>query len=426
MPGRLNTAVLLTASLSIGGAVYWLAEAGGADWSEAELGTIQSLSLGNLGEVPADPTNEVADDPAAAALGHRLFFDTRLSRDGSVSCATCHKPGSYFTDDLTVGIGAGVGTRHTMTVVGAAWSPWYFWDGRRDSQWSQALTPLESPEEHAGTRAEFVQLLAEDADYAASYGQIFGPLPDLTDRRRFPRHAGPLGGAEEQAAWTSMDPADRQAVNRAFANMGKALAAYQRQLRPGPSRFDVYAEALTNGKEPPGSAALTSAEVAGLRLFIGEASCVDCHNGPLFTNNEFHNTGVLPGMGQLPGMGRAAGVREARADAFNCLGAFSDDATRSCAELRFAKTSDDLVGAQRTPSLRNVSRTPPYMHAGQIASLRDVLEHYRRAEPSLVGHNEAKPLDLRQDQMRFLEAFLRTLDSGVDADDRWLAPPESG
>ena len=139
-----------------------------------------------------------------------------------------------------------------------------------------------------------------------------------------------------------------------------------------------------------------------------------------------HNTGVLPGIGQLPGKGRASGVREARNDAFNCLGAFSADPLRTCAELRFAKTSDDLVGAQRTPSLRNVSRTPPFMHAGQIDSLGEVLEHYRRAEPSLVGHNEAKPLDLRQDQMRFLEAFLKTLDGDVAADDRWLAPPDSG
>jgi cytochrome c peroxidase len=426
VPGQRNTATLLAACLLIGGSVYWLAETAGPQWSEAELDTIESLWLGNLGDVPADPTNEVADSPAAAALGHRLFFDTRLSRDGDVSCATCHKPESYFTDGLTVGIGAGVGTRHTMTVVGTAWSPWYFWDGRRDSQWSQAITPLESPAEHAGTRAEFVHLLAQDADYAAAYERIFGPLPDLTDRERFPRHASPLGSAEEQDAWSSMDPADQNAVNRAFANMGKALAAYQRHLRPGPSRFDAYARALASGRQPEDSEAFSAAEAEGLRLFIGEASCIDCHNGPLFTNNEFHNTGVLPGAGQLPGMGRATGVREAWADVFNCLGPFSADPEQSCAELRFARTGDDLVGTQRTPSLRNASRTPPFMHAGQIASLRDVLEHYRRAEPSLVGHNEAKPLDLRQDQMRFLEAFLRTLDGGVAAEDRWLKPPEPG
>jgi cytochrome c peroxidase len=421
-----NTAILLAACLLIGGLVYRLAEPTGAQWSEAELGIIESLWLGKLGEVPPDPTNEVADSPEAAALGHRLFFDKRLSRDGTVSCATCHKPESYFTDDLRVGIGAAVGTRHTMTVVGAAWSPWYFWDGRRDSQWSQALAPLESPAEHAGTRTEFVHLLADEAGYAAAYERIFGPLPDLTDGARFPRRASPLGTPEQQDAWSSMAPADQTAVNEAFANMGKALAAYQRALRPGPGRFDAYAQALARGEEPAGSAALSAAEVEGLRLFIGDASCVNCHNGPLFTNNEFHNTGVLPGVGQLPAMGRASGVREARNDAFNCLGLFSADPLRTCAELRFAKASDDLVGAQRTPSLRNVSRTPPFMHAGQIASLGDVLEHYRRAEPALVGHNEAKPLDLRQDQMRFLEAFLRTLDGDVAADDRWLAPPESG
>lgn len=426
MGGRQHTATLLAACLLIAAFVYWLAENAGAQWSDAELGAIDSLWLGNLGEVPPDPTNEVADNLAAAALGHRLFFDTRLSRNGNVSCATCHKPERYFTDDLSVGVGAGVGTRHTMTVVGAAWSPWYFWDGRRDSQWAQALSPLESQAEHAGTRGEFVHLLAEDADYAAAYQEIFGPLPDLNDGERFPRRASPLGSPEERDAWSAMEPADQEAVNRAFTNMGKALAAYQRQLRPGPSRFDAYAESLLDSEDALGNSALTAAEIEGLRLFIGEASCIDCHNGPLFTNNEFHNTGVLPGIGQLPGKGRASGVREVLTDSFNCLGPFSADLERRCAELRFAKTSDDLVGAQRTPSLRNVSRTPPYMHAGQIANLPDVLEHYRRAEPSLVGHNEAKPLDLRQDQMRFLEAFLRTLDSDVAADARWLAPPGAG
>jgi cytochrome c peroxidase len=173
----------------------------------------------------------------------------------------------------------------------------------------------------------------------------------------------------------------------------------------------------------PGTA-LSAGEQAGLRLFLNKAQCINCHNGPLFTNNAFHNTGVLPPPGELPAPGRSEGLRLAQNDPFNCLGAFSDATADQCSELRFAREGDDLIGSQRTASLRNLAHTAPYMHAGQITTLSDVIEHYNQAEESIFGHNEAKPLRLRAIEKRQLMAFLQSLNGGISATDSWLQPPD--
>ncbi len=163
-----------------------------------------------------------------------------------------------------------------MTVVGAAYSPFLFRDGRKDSLWAQALGPLENPDEHGLDRAQIVWLVGQH--YREPYEAVFGPLPDsrLTE-------AGLVD--------------DGEAVTGVFVKVGKAIAAYERQLSPGPSRFDRYVEALLSDDED-GAAVLTPDELAGLELFVGEAGCTNCHNGPLFTNHDFHNTGVsaLPGL----------------------------------------------------------------------------------------------------------------------------------
>ena len=415
-----RTVALLAFVLVVGATVWWAARSPGTTWNDTELALIDSLWLGNLPPLPADPTNAVADDPIAASLGHRLFFDPRMSANGAVSCATCHKPELQFTDGLPLGIGVTEGKRNTMGLVGVAYSAWYFWDGRKDSQWSQALGPLENELEHATTRVQAVRVLAVSPGYRADYERLFGALPDFTDSARFPVTATPLGDASAVAAWEAMTASDRELVNRAFANLGKALAAYQRRLMPGETDFDRYAAALRSGANTDQH--LSGAAQAGLKLFIGRASCVNCHNGPLLTNNEFHNTGVLPAPGQLPAMARTEAVREALNDPFNCLGPYSDDNT-ACAELLFAKASDEQIGARRTPSLRGVAETAPYMHAGQIATLEAVLDHYNLAQLSLVGHNEAKPLNLRATELRMLREFLLSLSAPIAADSRWLAPP---
>src|SRR5829696_9969344 len=144
-------------------------------WSSEERETLRSLSLASLGPLAADPSNRFGDDPRAAALGERLFSDTRLSGNGTVSCATCHLPQKDFQDGTPLGHGVGTTGRRTMPIAGTAYSPWMFWDGRKDSHWAQALGPLESPVEHGGNRTRYAHLIAEF--YAAEYTALFGPLP---------------------------------------------------------------------------------------------------------------------------------------------------------------------------------------------------------------------------------------------------------
>ena len=379
-------------------------DSGSAAWTDEELKLIASLSLDSLPAVPADPSNRVADDPGAARFGQSLFFDTRLSGNGQVACATCHLPDRQFQDDIPLGKGVGQTTRRTMPIAGMAYSPWLFWDGRKDSLWSQALGPLESPVEHGSDRTALARLVA--VHYREPYEGMFGPLPSL---ERLPEHAAPQGSAEAVAAWKAMEEGDRDAVNRVFANIGKAIAAFERKIMPGESRFDRYAAALASGAEPAANP-MTAQELEGLKLFIGKASCINCHNGPLFTDNHFHNTGVPTVPGLPEDSGRAAGALAVKTDPFNCLGPYSDAGPSDCAELRFmAADGHELMRAYKAPSLRNAASRPPYMHAGQIGTLAEVLDHYNRAPAAPAGHSELTPLGLEAEELAALEAFLRSL-----------------
>lgn len=389
------------------------------DWTYEQRQLLTSLSLSALSELPVDPSNEVADSELAAELGHRLYFDTRLSGNGSVSCASCHKPELMFTDGLPLAVGTDIGTRHTPSLVGISYSPWFYWDGRKDSQWSQALAPLESSHEHNTDRLRIARTVAEDDRYRDLYESIFGSILTIPLE---PFSATPLGNESQQTAWMELSHSQQKNINQVFSNVGKVIAAYQRKIIPGRSRFDEYIDALklssTNENE-----IYSSSEIAGLALFIGEAQCVTCHNGPLLTNNEFHNTGVLAISGQLPSMGRYDGVRAAREDPFNCLGLYSGANRSECIELRFARDNNELVGAQKTPTLRNIADTAPYMHGGQITTLTQVIEHYNEAPVSMLNHNEAKPLELRPVQLRQLEDFLLTLSAPLATEEHWLLPP---
>lgn len=391
-------------------------------WNEAEVAALRGLWIGSLPALPPDPSNTYADDPRAAKLGQKLFFDTRFSSNGEVSCGTCHQPELMFTDGLSLAEGVGTTTRKTMTIIGTAYSPWQFWDGRKDSQWAQALAPLESAVEHGSARTQYAHLIAEF--YRAEYESIFGPLPDFSDQDRFPAVAGPVDAPAARAAWESMASADRDAVTQIFVNMGKAIAAYERLIQPAPSRFDLYVEALLNGDRQAMNTALTPDEVAGLRLFIGRAECVQCHNGPLFTNNDFHNTGVPTGQGLSVDNGRASGVHLLLNDEFNCLGQWSDASEQDCAELRFVVSEgEQLEGAFKPSTLRNIAETAPYMHAGQFSSLDEVLVHYNHPPISPVGHSELKPLGLTERERAQVVAFLRALSGGVDAPPELLQAP---
>ena len=377
----------------------------GAAWSDEEIVTLRSLSLASLEPLAADPSNRYGDDPRAAAFGEQLFFDERLSSNGKVSCGSCHLPGKHFQDGTALAQGVGTTTRRTMPIAGTAHSEWMFWDGRKDSQWSQALGPLESPVEHGGDRTQYAQLIA--SAYRSEYESIFGALPEMAE---LPGHAGPNAAPEHRAAWDQLSEARRDEINRVFANIGKAIAAFERRIGPEVTRFDRYVEALAQGDAAEAGAALTDEEIAGLRLFIGKASCTNCHNGSLLTDDHFHNTGV-PAVDSLPeDLGRAAGAAQVLADEFNCLGRYSDARPEECGELQFMSTEgEELVRAFKTPSLRNVAARAPYMHAGQIATLAEVIDHYDRAPAAPAGHSELKPLRLSVKEKRQIEAFLRTL-----------------
>lgn len=396
-------------------------------WDADELRLIQSLSLDSLEPMQSDLSNSVADSHKAAEFGHALFFDKRLSANQNVSCATCHQPENYYTDSLPLAIGIGPGTRHTPSLVGLSHSPWYYWDGRRDSQWSQALAPLEAKHEQGIDRTSLVNFILQDRLYLEKYEEIFGGISfGLKNLDLLDISATPIGDQRETETWEGFESNLKIEISKIFSNIGKSLASYQRLLQPGNSRFDDYTRSLqmTSVGDDLKNSILSQQEVRGLKLFIGKGNCVDCHNGPLFTNHEFHNTGVIPLPDELPPLGRFSGIRIAREDPFNCLGAYSDADPRDCIELRFARDTNDMVGAHKTPTLRNIAETGPYMHTGQQDSLSDVIEHYNEAPTAMVSHNEAKPLKLRRSEMKQLEAFLRTLSAPLATDSSWLNPPE--
>jgi cytochrome c peroxidase len=354
------------------------------------------LSLEALEPLPSDPSNRWADDERAADLGHRLFFDTRLSANGRVSCATCHDPARQFQDGTPLAKGVGTTERRTMPIAATAYSPFLFWDGRKDSQWAQALGPLESAVEHGGTRAQYAQVIARH--YRADYEAVFGHLPDLRE---------PDG------------------VTRVFVNLGKAIAAYERRIQYGPSRFDRYVSSWKAAGAPPKDV-LTGDEIAGLALFTGKANCVQCHNGALFTNQEFHNTGVPRRPGLADDHGRRTAIAAVKDDEFNCRSPWSDAGSRECAELDvLLAPGATLERAFKVPSLRNVAERAPYMHAGQFATLAEVLEHYNRAPAAPAGRSELKPLRLSRAELRQLEAFLRSLSGPLDAPAKYLQGPRS-
>ena len=403
---RIGTLVGSAALVMVAGAILGWTSTSRTEWSAEERSTMASLTLDKLEALPADPSNRVADDTMAARLGRQLFFDEKLSSNGKVSCATCHLPDRDFQDDTPLAQGVGVTGRRTMPITGTAHSPWLFWDGRTDSQWAQALGPLESAVEHGGDRTQYARYIA--ATYRRDYERLFGRLPNLST---LPAHAGPNGDSATRAAWSALPVARREDVTRVYANIGKAIAAFERRVTFSPTRFDRYVATELAGRPHTSADSLSRDEEAGLRLFIGKANCTTCHNGPRLTDDHFHNTGV-PASSLVAAVdsGRTTGVRQVVDGEFNCLSRYSDAKPEDCSELRFAVTEgEELLRAFKTPSLRNVAARAPFMHAGQLTTLGDVIEHYNRAPRAPFGKSELKRLKLSATERRQIEAFLGTL-----------------
>jgi cytochrome c peroxidase len=351
---------------------------------------------------PVDPTNRVADDPDAMRLGWALFYDARLSKDGSTSCATCHDPARAFADGKAIARGLSDGTRNTPSLYNVAHQRWLFWDGRADTTWSQALQPLEGAHELGGTRSNVLGVIGRDELLNASYARVFGKLATETP----------------------------EAVDRAYANVGKAIAAFERKLVSNDSEFDRFARALRED-DAAKIAVYPPAARRGLELFVGRANCRLCHSGPLFSDGEFHDVGVPSRTdASRPEPMRKHGIELLAQDPFRSSGPFSDDPQCDRAkELAQLANTSELYGAVRTPSLRNVARTAPYMHAGQLATLDDVLRFYstRQGARAAGHHGETilKPLNLTPAELADLAAFLGTLTDESLADAYKRAPTKA-
>jgi cytochrome c peroxidase len=279
---------------------------------------------------------------ASVALGRRLFFDPRLSRDWTLSCASCHRPELAFADGRTVsvGISGAAGKRNTPTLVNRGYGALHFWDGRAASLPAQVLEPIGDPLELGLEVEAAIERLARDPGYRRAFRQAVGDAPT---------------------------PASLAAV----------LAAYVASIFAGDAPFDRYAAGDT--------LALSSEARHGRRLFVGRANCAACHVGPNFTDERFHNTGVAWRTGAPSDSGRYRVTRDPR-----------------------------HFGAFKTPTLREVARTAPYMHDGSLPTLEEVMEFYDRGgHPNPYLDPEIRPLRLVPEEKRALLAFLRTLSGRV-------------
>lgn len=422
MKRKLLLAAIVVAAAA--GTVAWIGRnAPSTEIPDAEGFTAEEieriLQHSPLGLPPPDPTNAVADHPTAAILGQNVFFDPRFSRSGKTSCATCHDAKRGLGDGRPMPDGFPI-DRNVPTLWNVAYNRWYFWDGRADSLWSQALQPLENPKEHGGTRLQVAHLLESDPKLKTSYEKIFGALPSLGDGRRFPAAGGPVVEAADgpnRKAWASMTEEDRALVDRIFSNVGKCLEAYERKLLSRRSPFDVFVEGLRSGDRTKRQALSPSAKL-GLKLFVGKGNCRLCHTGPAFSDGEFHNLGIPPTRGG-PSAFRFDSIPQCRRDPFNGKGVFSDDRDAGAKKLDYLVHLPDSWGQVKTPGLRNVAKTGPYMHQGQFKTLDEVVDFYSLLQGMLqAGHHERTilvPLFLEARESKGLVDFLESLtDERID------------
>lgn len=381
---RRSIAAIALAATSLAGPVQ-ADDALNAGFTPEEIARI--LSHGPWPPSPGrDPSNRVSGDAEAIAFGERLFFDTRLSANGLVSCARCHQPGRHWTDGQARSIGLAPVDRNAPTVVDARMNRWFGWDGANDNLWAQSLRPLLDPREMGMTEAGVARTIREVPDFACRYRRSFGRAPGGDDRR-------------------------------VLVDIGKALAAFQETLASGRTPFDDFRDALARG-DRTGIARYPDAARRGLKLFVGRGSCDVCHAGPRFTNGEFHDIG-LPHFA-APGRvdpGRHGGIAKLKANPYNLLGRYSDDTARTTAtSTRHVAQEHRNFGEFRVPGLRNVAASAPYMHDGSLKTLADVVRHYSELnEERLHVHGERilKPLRLSPEESADLVAFLESLGDGA-------------
>jgi len=331
-----------------------------------------------------DPSNRASGNKDAIELGERLFFERRLSASGEQSCSRCHIPERSWTDGEARALGLVRVERNTPSLANVRLQRWFGWDGANDSLWAQSIRPLLDARELGMSAAQVAQLVRGDADLACRYRRVFGAIPERDEA--------------------------------VLVGVAKALAAFQATLASGRTAFDEFRDALGRG-DAAGMAKYPEAAQRGLKLFVGKGRCNVCHIGPAFTNGEFHDTGIpfFIEKGRVD-PGRHAGIQKLRASPFNLLGAYNDDPKRSTAiGTRHVALEHRNFGEFRTPSLRNLALTAPYMHNGRLATLREVVNHYSTISPDRLhadGEAILKPLQLSEREAQDLVAFLESLQDG--------------
>lgn len=342
-----------------------------------------------------DPSNRVSGRADAAEFGRRLFFDSRFSANGAVSCASCHRPDLGWGDGRPRSAGLREGDRNAPSLWNAARQRWMGWGGAADSLWAQAIRAMLDPREMGMTPAGAAKLVRDDPALACGYRAVFGRAPD--------------GGEDD-----------------VLADLGKAMAAFVETLATGPTPFDAFRDALAAGRDDP---AYPQAARRGLKIFVGRGNCSLCHFGPDFTHGEFHDVGV-PFMIRRGAAdpGRHGGIAILRADRFNRLGRLSDAREGPRADFtRLVDPQHRNFGEFKVPPLRQAADTGPYMHAGSHAGLADVVRHYSRIDEERLhqdGERILKPLNLSEIEIEDVVAFLRSLsDPTAPARARAIADP---
>ena len=404
-----------------------------------------ALSPKPFPQVPPDVSNRWADNPDAASLGQRLFFDTRFSgpllgsehngsvfgsglgvqgTPGKVACSSCHMPSAAFTDTRStkqqVSLGAAWTHRRSPSLLDVGYASVLMWDGRRDAGYNQVFGALEASAEMNSSRLFVAQQM--ERLYKADYERVFKEaFPDLSG---FPVIAPQDAGCKEVQATptTSCAKPYDDRVNRVVVNFGKAMNAYLRKLTCGPGRFDAW----VNGD----ASAITAQERRGAELFVGKARCVSCHNGPHFTDRRFHNIGLSIALVSLViqvggDPGASKGIPAMLADPLNVRGKFSDGYDGRLDAFDHVNPND-LLGTFRTPTLRCVDQRPSFTHTGQLRSLAEVVGFFNQggAHSGTTGRKEIGPLNLTLDEQADLVAFLRTL-SGPGPSPELLVPPNT-
>ncbi len=371
------------------------------------LTQLRSLHLNNL-PPPTDKSNRFITNKTAQDFGESLFFDRELSASGTVSCASCHQPEKLFTDGRKLSFGSTILKRHAPTLLGIAYSKWFYWDGRRDSLWSQAVTPIESKGEMDNDRTAVAHYLWSRNEYREKILQL-EPSIKYAELENITKHASPFGDSSIKSAWNELNPNQQHIINTIFILAGKSLATYISTLQHQESKFDMAIDSLIESDDSK----LTAEEYQGMQIFLDTAKsdCLRCHNGPLLTNHGFHNIGTGPNSDGTFDYGRVFGIQAAGYDIFNCLGKYSDD-HNACGHIKFAqrtKNSQTINGAFKVPTLRGISKTAPYMHDGRFLTIDEVVEFYRNPPDLTATSHDILPLQLTDEEAHSLIAFLKIL-----------------